>query len=309
MLREGLVLRSTGSWYSVQDAEGNLFDCRLRGQFRLKGVRTTNPVAVGDRVGFKPDKEGKSHVIEEVRDRTNFIIRKATRLSKASHIIAANLDYAILVATVDHPRTSTGFIDRFLVTAEAYHIPAAIVFNKIDLYDEVLMERLAYFIDVYSMAGYPCFKVSALHKQNLDTFAGHLRNKISLLSGHSGVGKSALLNAIDPKLNLKTGQLSSYHNKGKHTTTFAEMHPLEFGGWIVDTPGIKEFGLYDFEPETLAQRFPEMRALMTNCRFANCTHLHEPDCAVKQAVEAGEIAQFRYQNYVNMMNSDFTNDN
>ncbi len=309
MLREGLVLRSTGSWYSVQDAEGNLFDCRLRGQFRLKGVRTTNPVAVGDRVGFKPDKEGKSHVIEEVRDRTNFIIRKATRLSKASHIIAANLDYAILVATVDHPRTSTGFIDRFLVTAEAYHIPAAIVFNKIDLYDEVLMERLAYFIDVYSMAGYPCFKVSALHKKNLDTFAGHLRNKISLLSGHSGVGKSALLNAIDPKLNLKTGQLSSYHNKGKHTTTFAEMHPLEFGGWIVDTPGIKEFGLYDFEPETLAQRFPEMRALMTNCRFANCTHLHEPDCAVKQAVEAGEIAQFRYQNYVNMMNSDFTNDN
>ncbi len=304
-----MVLRSTGSWYSVRDENGRNYDCRLRGQFRLKGVRTTNPIAVGDKVTIAIDETSQNAVIKEVHERTNFIIRKATRLSKASHIIAANLDQAILVATIDHPRTSTGFIDRFLVTAEAYHIPAAIVFNKIDLYNEHQSDLLHELTDVYAAAGYLCFHVSALHKQNLDTFAAQMKDRISLLTGHSGVGKSALLNAIDPKLSLKTGELSAYHNKGKHTTTFAEMHALEIGGWLVDTPGIKEFGLYDFERETLAQRFPEMRALMPLCRFTNCTHLHEPGCAVKQAVENKEIAQFRYKNYVNMMFSDFTNDN
>lgn len=304
-----MVLRSTGSWYIVQDEEGKNHECRLRGQFRLKGIRTTNPIAVGDKVTIDIDETSQNTVIKEVHERTNFIIRKATRLSKASHIIAANLDQAILVATIDHPRTSTGFIDRFLVTAEAYHIPAAIVFNKIDLYDQQQTEYLNELAGIYSAAGYPCFQVSAIHKQNLGTFAAQMKDRISLLTGHSGVGKSALLNAIDPKLSLKTGELSAYHNKGKHTTTFAEMHALEFGGWLVDTPGIKEFGLYDFERNTLAQRFPEMRALMPQCRFTNCTHLHEPGCAVKQAVENKEIAQFRYKNYVNMMFSDFTNDN
>jgi ribosome biogenesis GTPase / thiamine phosphate phosphatase len=309
VLKQGMVLRSTGSWYTVRDEGGKNYDCRLRGQFRLKGVRTTNPIAVGDRVTIAIDENSQNAVIQEVQERTNFIIRKATRLSKASHIIAANLDQAILVATIDHPRTSTGFIDRFLVTSEAYHIPAAIVFNKIDLYNPQQLDFLNELTAVYSVAGYPCFQVSAKHKQNLDTFAAQMKDRISLLTGHSGVGKSALLNAIDPKLSLKTGELSTFHNKGKHTTTFAEMHALEFGGWLVDTPGIKEFGLYDFERETLAQRFPEMRNLMPHCRFANCTHLHEPGCAVKMAVENKEIAQFRYKNYVNMMFSDFTNDN
>ncbi len=198
-----MVIRSTGSWYTVRDGEGKNYDCRLRGQFRLKGVRTTNPIAVGDKVTIEINESSQNAVIQEVHERTNFIIRKATRLSKASHIIAANLDQAILVATIDHPRTSTGFIDRFLVTAEAYHIPAAIVFNKIDLYNPQQVDLLNELSSVYSSAGYPCFKVSALHKQNLDTFAAQMKDRISLLTGHSGVGKSALLNAIDPKLSLK----------------------------------------------------------------------------------------------------------
>jgi ribosome biogenesis GTPase / thiamine phosphate phosphatase len=306
--KQGIVLRSTGSWYTVRDEDGKNHYCRLRGQFRLKGLRSTNPIAVGDKVTITIDESSQNAVIKEVHERTNFIIRKATRLSKLSHIIAANLDQAILVATIDQPRTSTGFIDRFLATAEAYQIPAAIVFNKIDLYSPQQADFLSKLVSVYSGVGYPCFLVSALHKQNLGTFAAQMKDKISLLTGHSGVGKTALLNAIAPDLNLKTGQISSYHNKGKHTTTFAEMHALCSGGWLVDTPGIKEFGLYDFKRETLAQRFPEMRALMQLCRFANCIHLHEPGCAVKQAVEKKEIAQFRYKNYVNMMFSDFTNE-
>lgn len=306
---EGLVLRSTGSWYSVLDDQGDVYQCRLRGQYRLKGLRSTNPVAVGDRVKIKIDEQENNPVITHIHDRINFIIRKSTKLSKASHIIAANLDQAVLVATIDYPRTSTGFIDRFLTTAEAYHIPAAIVFNKIDLYSEAHFQRLTELISVYHDIGYPCLKVSALTKRNLDDFVELMHNKTTLLSGHSGVGKSALLNAIDPHLDIKTGELSNYHNKGKHTTTYAEMHKLNFGGWIVDTPGIKEFGLYDLEKETLAQRFPEMRRLMSECKFANCTHLHEPGCAVKLALEEGKIAQFRYLNYVNMMNSDFSNDN
>jgi ribosome biogenesis GTPase / thiamine phosphate phosphatase len=309
VLKEGLVLRSTGSWYTVLDESGLMHNCRLRGLHRLKGVRTTNPVAVGDKVSISFDKEGLSPLITHIHDRSNFIIRKATNLSKASHIIAANLDQALLVATIDHPRTSTGFIDRFLTTAEAYHIPAAIVFNKIDLYTPIQHDKLDELINIYTQIGYPCIKVSAETKENLDAFVQLLKEKTSLLSGHSGVGKSALLNAIDHRLNLKTGKLSSFHNKGKHTTTFAEMHPLPFGGWIVDTPGIKEFGLYNLEKETLAQRFPEMRRLMPECRFANCTHMHEPDCAVKQALSQNLIAQFRYLNYVNMMNSNFSNDN
>ncbi len=301
MHREGLVLRSTGSFYTVRDESGQQHQCRLRGQHRLKGDRATNPVAVGDRVRILLDHKGQNPVITHIHDRHNFIVRKATRLSKASHIIAANLDQAVLVATLAYPRTSTGFIDRFLATAEAYHIPAVLVFNKLDLYDAALMQQLGEYTQVYEKLAYPCLHLSATHKKNLNTFAAQMNDKISLLSGHSGVGKTALLNAIDPKLNLKTGAISTYHQKGKHTTTFAEMHALKTGGWVVDTPGIKEFGLYDLEKETLAQRFPEMRQLMAACRFSNCTHLHEPGCAVKNALEEGDIAQFRYKNYVNMM--------
>jgi ribosome biogenesis GTPase len=309
MMLNGLVLRSTGSWYMVRTDDGVIFECRLRGQYRIRGIRTTNPVAVGDHVSFEPEDDGNKGVIIEIHDRVNFIIRKSTNLSKASHIIAANLDLAILVATIDQPRTSTGFIDRFLVTAEAYHIAAVVVFNKIDLYNELQMKVLDDLTKVYSAIGYPCYHVSAKTGLNLDLFKSLLKDKTVLISGHSGVGKSALINAINPGFTIKTGEISSAHNKGKHTTTFAEMHATDSGGWIVDTPGIKEFGLYEFEQETLSQRFPEMRNLMNKCRFANCTHLHEPDCAIKVAVENGEIAEFRYKNYMNMILNDFSNDN
>lgn len=306
---EGIVIRSTGSWYIVRTEDGTTVDCRLRGQYRIKGIRNTNPVAVGDRVTIALQKDEPTAVIEEIHERHNHIIRKATNLSKASHIIAANIDQAVLVVTINHPRTAAGFIDRFLVTAEAYHIPAALVFNKIDLYIESEKERMSHFMDVYSGIGYPCIEVSATEGININRFIALMRDKVSLLTGHSGVGKSALLNASDPLLNLKTGIISEFSKKGKHTTTFAEMLELSFGGWIVDTPGIKEFGLYDFEKETLAQRFPEMRALMSDCRFANCTHIHEPGCAVKVALEKGAIANSRYKSYLNMTFQDFTPEN
>lgn len=306
---EGIVIRSTGSWYIVRTEDGTTVDCRLRGQYRMKGIRNTNPVAVGDRVTIALQKDEPTAVIEEIHERHNHIIRKATNLSKASHIIAANIDQAVLVVTINHPRTAAGFIDRFLVTAEAYHIPAALVFNKIDLYNEPEKERMSHFMDVYSGIGYQCIEVSATEGININRFIALMRDKVSLLTGHSGVGKSALLNASDPLLNLKTGIISEFSNKGKHTTTFAEMLELSFGGWIVDTPGIKEFGLYDFEKETLAQRFPEMRALMSDCRFTNCTHIHEPGCAVKVALEKGAIAASRYKSYLNMTFQDFTPEN
>jgi ribosome biogenesis GTPase / thiamine phosphate phosphatase len=306
---EGIVIRSTGSWYTVFADDGQTVLCRLRGQYRLKGVRTTNPLAVGDRVTFRIEPDQATAIISEIHDRHNLIIRKATRLSKAAHIIAANLDQAVLVATIDHPRTSSGFIDRFLVTAEAYHIPAAIVFNKLDIYSSKNIETLNRLMDLYGGIGYGVLKVSAIEGTNLDGFIALLSGKVSLLTGHSGVGKSALINTIDQNLKLRTAEISTFSNKGKHTTTFAEMHPLAFGGWIVDTPGIKEFGLYDFEADTLAQRFPEMRERMPDCRFANCTHLHEPGCAVKKAFESGAISPTRYKNYLNMLRNDFTDDN
>lgn len=309
LMPEGIVIRSTGSWYTVYADDGQTVLCRLRGQYRLKGIRTTNPLAVGDRVTFQIEPDQDTAVISHIHDRHNIIIRKATRLSKSAHIIAANLDQAVLIATIDHPRTSTGFIDRFLVTAEAYHIPAAIVFNKLDLYNDRNNETLNRLMSLYDAIGYAVLKVSALDGTNLNELKALLANKVSLLTGHSGVGKSALINTIDKNLKLRTGEISTFSNKGKHTTTFAEMHPLAFGGWIVDTPGIKEFGLYDFEAETLAQRFPEMRERMPDCRFANCTHLHEPDCAVKKAFENGTISPTRYKNYLNMLRNDFTDDN
>jgi len=293
----------------VRSDDGSIFECRLRGQYRIRGIRTTNPLAVGDHVSFEPENAGNKGIITEIHDRSNFIIRKSTKLSKASHIIAANLDLAVLIATIDFPRTSTGFIDRFLVTAEAYHIAAVIVFNKVDLYQEKQMKLLYNLVSVYERIGYTCLQVSAKTGLNIEKFQQLINEKIVLISGHSGVGKSALINAMDPEFHLKTGEISSVHNKGKHTTTFAEMYPLASGGWIVDTPGIKEFGLYDFEKETLAQRFPEMRNLMNRCKFANCTHLHEPDCAIKIAVDQGVIADFRYINYMNMFQNNNSNDN
>ncbi len=300
-LIKGRVIRSTGSWYIVMSDDNILYECRLRGKYRLQGLRTTNPVAVGDLVYFKIETGKETAVIEQIEDRTNVIVRKSTNLSKAAHIIASNLDQALLVATIDQPRTSTGFIDRFLATAEAYHLHSTLVFNKIDLYTPAQMEELNKLKHIYSTIGYAVLEVSAETGQNLDELKALMKDKVSLFSGHSGVGKSALVNAIDSGLNVRIGDISAVHHKGKHTTTYAEMHPLSFGGWIIDTPGIKEFGLYDLEKETLAQRFPEMRNRMSACRFANCTHRSEPGCAIKQAVVDGQIADFRYKNYLNMM--------
>lgn len=297
----GRVIKSTGSWYEVQDDDGVVWKSRLRGKMRLDGLRTTNPVAVGDKVNFEKERDKDTCVIDKVLKRTNVIVRKSVNLSKESHIIAANIDQAILIATVAQPKTSTGFIDRFLVTAEAYHIPAIVVFNKCDLYDEEQMATAEELMGVYKSIGYESFMVSAVTGFQCDRLQEMMKDKVSLFFGHSGVGKSALSNRLDPNLNLKVGAISDVHEKGKHTTTYAQMFPLCFGGYIIDTPGIKEFGLFDMEKETLAQRFPEMRALMYNCRFANCTHLHEPHCAIKDAVEQHLIAKWRYNDYCNMM--------
>lgn len=297
----GRVIKSTGSWYDVRDDAGMVVSCRLRGKIRLDGLRTTNPVAVGDLVNFEKERDKDTCVIDKILPRTNVIVRKSVNLSKESHIIAANVDQAILVATIAQPRTSTGFIDRFTVTAEAYHIPTIIVFNKCDIYNKEQDAVAEELMKVYNNIGYQSFMVSAKTGYNCDRLENIMKDKISMFSGHSGVGKSALVNRMDPNLDIRVGEISEVHEKGKHTTTFAQMYELCFGGYIIDTPGIKEFALFDMEKETLAQRFPEMRALMHDCHFNNCTHLHEPHCAIKDAVEQGVIADWRYENYCNMM--------
>lgn len=297
----GRVIKSTGSWYDVRNDAGEVVQCRLRGKIRLDGLRTTNPVAVGDWVNFERERDKDTCVIDKIMPRTNVIVRKSVNLSKESHVIASNVDQTILVATIAQPRTSTGFIDRFTVTAEAYHIPVVIVFNKCDLYNDEQNAAAEELMRVYNGIGYQSFVISAKTGYNCDRLKTIMKDKISMFSGHSGVGKSALVNRLDPDLDIRVGEISEVHEKGKHTTTFAQMYELGFGGYIIDTPGIKEFALFDMEKETLAQRFPEMRALMHDCRFNNCTHLHEPHCAIKTAVEEGVIADWRYENYCNMM--------
>jgi ribosome biogenesis GTPase len=298
---EGIVIKSTGSWYSVLSPDGTLTACKLKGRFKVQGIKTTNPLAVGDHVEFHLLQEEDTGLITRIFPRKNYIIRKATKLSKESHILAANIDQAMVIVTLAQPRTSTGFIDRFLITAEAYHIPGVIVFNKLDIYDEKMMARLDELIEIYEAAGYPCLKVSALTGENTIDLKEKLKDKVSLLAGHSGVGKSALINAIEPGLDLKTSPISKFHSKGVHTTTFANMFSLTFGGYIIDTPGIKEFGLYELDMSTLAERYPEMRALMHECKYTNCTHLHEPGCAVKQALEDGRLSKTRYDGYLRIM--------
>lgn len=284
---------------------GSKINCKLKGQFRIKGIKTTNPVAVGDRVEFIHVRDENTGMIIRIFERKNYIIRRSTNLSKLSHIIASNIDQAVLIITHSQPRTSTGFIDRFLVTAEAYHIPAIIIVNKIDLFNDDLEKYHNKIVDIYSSIGYPCYSVSALKRTNLLQLINLLKDKKSLVSGHSGVGKSALINAIEPGLDIKTGEISHIHNKGKHTTANAEMHKLSFGGFIIDTPGIKEFGLLDFEKSEVAERFPEMREKMHECKFNNCTHVHEPDCAVKLAVEEGKISKSRYLNYLSILDDNY----
>lgn len=300
---KGIVAKSTGSWYSVRLENGVYMDCRLKGQFRMQGIKSTNPVAVGDYVEVTINDETKDGVITTIHERKNYVIRKSTNLSKQTHIIAANLDQGILIATLAQPRTSMGFIDRFLCTCEAYEVPATIVFNKLDLYNEPQLAVLDDCIALYEEIGYTCFKVSALQPESLLGLKEHMKGKISLVAGHSGVGKSSLVNAIDDKLDLRVGIISDYHEKGKHTTTFAEMFELGFGGYIIDTPGIKEFGLVDIKPEELSHYFPEMLRRLNGCKYYNCTHVSEPGCAVYSAVENGEIALSRYESYLSILNT------
>jgi ribosome biogenesis GTPase len=299
---EGVVIKSTGSWITVRAQHGIKTECRLKGQFRIHGLRSTNPVAIGDKVEFDKQPDEETGIITLIRERENYIIRRSINLSKTTHIIAANLDHAFLIVTLARPRTSTGFIDRFLVTATGYFIPASIIFNKIDLYDEALASYESELKRIYEQAGYPCYSVSALKGDNVGRISDLLIRRTSLFSGHSGAGKSALINAIQPDLKLKTGNISEIHLKGKHTTTFAEMFELRNGGFIIDTPGIREFGLIDFDKNEIPRCFPEMEKLLPLCRYKNCTHIHEPGCAVKQSLDTGEVSLMRYNSYLSILN-------
>ena len=290
----------------MQTPEGEKYNCRIKGIFRTKGIRTTNPLAVGDVVDFEPEPEQETGVISHLHPRKNYIIRKSVNLSKQGHILAANLDQALLIVTLASPRTSLGFIDRFLVTAEAYDIPAMLVFNKLDLFSGEGLEILADYKAIYEQIGYPCFEVSATEGTNIQQVQDLLKDKVTLLSGHSGVGKSSLINALLPDLSLRTSHLSEWSDKGTHTTTFAEMFELPQGGFIIDTPGIRELGIIDIEQHELGRFFPEMRTRMQDCRFNNCRHINEPGCAVLEALEEGEIELSRYESYLSIYNGNDT---
>lgn len=298
----GLVIKNTGSWYTVLTDDGQTIDCKIKGNFRLRGIRSTNPVAVGDRVEIKVSPEQAVAFITEIKDRRNWIIRKSQNLSKQSHILAANVDQAFLVVTVNYPQTSTTFIDRFLASAEAYRIPVVLVFNKIDLLDDDELRYQQMMIDLYDNVGYECRAISAEKGDGIDELRDMLRDKITLFSGNSGVGKSTLLNKLIPGVQLKTAAISDAHNTGMHTTTFSEMLRLPFGGWAIDTPGIKGFGTFDMEPEELSGYFRDIFYFSKDCRFSNCTHTHEPGCAVLKALEEHYIAESRYNSYLSMLN-------
>lgn len=300
---EGLVIKNTGSWYQVRSEDERNIECKIKGNFRLKDIKSTNPISVGDRVQFIENEDGTG-VITEIHDRKNYIIRKSSNLSKQSHIIAANLDHCFLIVTVTKPITTTVFIDRFLASAEAYRIPVSLVFNKIDSYDEDEVEYMDALINLYEYIGYSCYKISALNNEGLDTLNDLLKNKITLLSGHSGVGKSTLINALLPNVSLKTGSISGYHGKGMHTTTFSEMLELPQGGFIIDTPGIKGFGTVNMEVEEISHYFREIFKFSKDCRFNNCIHINEPGCAVREAVENHYISESRYKSYVNILEDE-----
>ncbi len=299
---KGLVIRSTGSFYEVKGEEGQTYTCRLKGRFRLTDKRFTNPISVGDHVDFQQEERGDTMVITRIHDRRNYIVRQSNKLSKAYHVIAANVDRLVVLATLSSPRTSTGFIDRMLVTAGMYHIDAIIIFNKKDIYTPEELKDLESLIQVYEKAGYKTMVISALDKEDIRLLNKELKNSVTILAGHSGVGKSTILNALIAHAGQKVGAISEYHSKGRHTTTFAELFSGEEGMHLIDTPGIKDFGLVFIEEPELAGYFPDLKREMSNCKFNNCLHVNEPDCGVMKSVTEGKIAEFRYVNYLNMLN-------
>jgi ribosome biogenesis GTPase len=309
-LKKGIVIKSTGSWYTVKTTDGQLIECRIKGNFRLKGIRSTNPIAVGDHVELTISQEDSNlegevtGMITNIIERKNYIIRKSPNLSKESHIIAANIDQAFLIVTIKHPVTTTTFIDRFLVSAEAYQIPCRIIFNKTDLYNEAQTAQMNSLVEIYETVGYPCLKISATQNTGIEELKTMMKDKTNVFSGHSGVGKSTIINCIQPDSLLKTGIISDSNHKGKHTTTYSEMIDLDFGGFIIDTPGIKGFGLLEMEKEEISHYFPEMFRLLNNCQYYNCTHIHEPGCAVKIAVAEGQISESRYETYLGLLNNE-----
>ncbi len=296
----GLVIKNTGSWYQVKTEEGRLVECKIKGNFRLKGIRSTNPIAVGDNVQIIMNQEGTAFICE-IEDRKNYIVRRSSNLSKQSHILAANLDQCLLVVTVNYPETSTIFIDRFLASAEAYRVPVKLVFNKIDAYSEDELRYLEALITLYTQIGYPCLKISARNGDGLEEVKQALEGNITLFSGHSGVGKSTLINSLLPDIDIKTAEISTYHNKGMHTTTFSEMFAVTGDGYIIDTPGIKGFGTFDMKDEEVGHYFKEIFETSDKCKYNNCTHRHEPGCAVREAVEQHLISESRYTSYLNIL--------
>ena len=302
----GVVVKSTGSWYWVRTEDHRQFQCRIRGKFRTSGIRSTNPVTVGDHVDFVLEQDGNTGVIERIHDRKNYIVRRSVKLSKQTHIIAANIDLAFLIVTLEEPPTFPAFIDRFLATAEAYGVEAVLLFNKIDIYGEDMAKKKQMLIDIYSDIGYTCLEISATEGVNIDRVKELMLGKTSMFSGHSGVGKSTLINAIAPGLNLKTAEISALHKQGQHTTTFAEMFAIETEpeSYIIDTPGIKGFGVVDLEPQEVGDYFREFLALRSECRFYNCKHLNEPGCAVKKALEEGRVAPSRYRSYLQILQGE-----
>lgn len=297
---QGTVVKSSGSVYGVRAMDGSLIECRVKGNFRLKGIRSTNPVAVGDHVRYDVRDDGTAYIVE-ILERKNYIVRKASNLSKQSHILAANLDLCFLIVTISHPATATTFIDRFLAAAEAYRVPVVLVFNKIDIYDSSEREELEYLTALYSSIGYRCLHTSATDNVGIDALKEMMRGKVSLLAGNSGVGKSSLVNAIAPEIAARVGEISRTHDTGMHTTTYTEMFEFMPQSYIVDTPGVKGFGTYDMEVEEISHYFVEFFELSKDCRYGNCTHTHEPGCAVLKALENGRLAPSRYQSYLSML--------
>jgi len=301
---QGVVIKSTGSWYIVKTDDGKILDCRIRGKFRIQDIKSTNPIVVGDRVNLTQEED--SFVIDELFDRKNFIVRKSVNLSKQTHILASNIDQAILMVTIKSPVTTTGFIDRFLISAKAYGINVVILFNKIDLLDDESKNKHNSIYALYESIGYQCLSMS-VQTDDLSAVKDMMKNKVNVICGHSGVGKSTLLNVLQPELDINTQEVSEQHQQGQHTTTFSEMHDLNFGASVIDTPGVRGFGLVEMDKYELGDYFPEFFQLKPNCKFNNCIHVNEPKCAVKDALEKGEISSSRYKNYLSMLDQDDEN--